>query len=130
MCIYSDDEIVNLYQTECAVIEKCTLKGDYRKGNKAGTKIQSMFKYLEANIPQAIRVLGLLLQDANVVVRTKAAAHCLSLAILQKVALDVLDSIAKDESFGVFSFNASMTLQVYKKQGYLKVYPSQRILQR
>lgn len=47
MCIYSDDEkIVDLYQTECAIIEKCTLKGDYRKGNEAGTKIQSMFKYL------------------------------------------------------------------------------------
>ena len=127
MRTYTDGEIIDFYQTECAVIEKCTCKGNYRKGNKAGAKIQSMFRYLETNIPQAGSVLGALLEDANAVVRTKAAAHCLSLDILQQPAVAVLESIAKDEKLGVFAFNASMTLQSYKKQGFIKVYPHQQM---
>ena len=126
MRTYTDGEIIDLYQTECAVIEECTHEGNYRKGNKAGASIQSMFAYLETDIPQAVRVLGTLLKNEDVVVRTKAAAHCLSLDILQQPAVEVLESVAENTDFGVFSLNASMTLQVYKKQGFLKVYPHQQ----
>lgn len=58
----------------------------------------------------------------NVVVRTKAAAYCLALNERTEIAEMVLKEIAENESNGIFGFNAKMTLQVWEKNGYLKIY--------
>lgn len=125
---YTDEQIVNIYLTECEIVEHSTLNGEYKKNNAAGKTLQNIFKYLENNLEQAEKVLHTLLNSRNVVVRCKAAAHCLSLSILQKEALKVLVAVSEDSSLGIFEFNAKMTLQVYQKQGFLKVYPSQKIM--
>ena len=58
----------------------------------------------------------------NVVVKTKAAAYCLALNERTALAEQVLEEIANEPSNGILGFNAEMTLKVWKKQGFLKIY--------
>jgi hypothetical protein len=68
-----------------------------------------------------------LLIEENVVTRTKAAAHCLSLNINTEQAVEILKKDSNDEENGIFGFNAKMTLKMWYEQGYLKIYPNQKI---
>jgi len=119
--------IIDQYKSTCLILRETTLNGDYKTGNKEGGKVVKIFKALERNKELAVLALPKLFKDENVVTRAKAAAHCLSLSITIDKALSVLEEIANDESLGIFSFNAKMTLQVFKKNGYLKVYQSQKL---
>ena len=64
-----------------------------------------------------------MLSSQNVVIRTKAAAYCLALNENIDMAEKVLSEISNNEENGIFGFNAKMTLDVWKKQGYLQIYP-------
>ena len=64
-----------------------------------------------------------MLSSQNVVIRTKAAAYCLALNENIDMAEKVLLEISNNEENGIFGFNAKMTLDVWKKQGYLHIYP-------
>ena len=54
-------------------------------------------------------------------------AHCLSLRICVDEAEKVLEKAAEDKNNGIFSFNAEMTLKVWRENGYLKMYPKQLV---
>ena len=38
------------------------------------------------------------------------------------IAIEVLSEISSKKENGIFGFNAKMTLDVWKKQGYLRIY--------
>lgn len=59
----------------------------------------------------------------NVVVRTDAAVYCLALNENIDEAEKVLSEISNNKEYGIFRLNAEMTLEVWKKQGYLHIYP-------
>jgi len=62
------------------------------------------------------------MKNRNVVVKTKAASHCIALNIRVNEAKNILEIVVKDKENGIFGFNAQMTLDVLKNRGYLKVY--------
>jgi hypothetical protein len=47
----------------------------------------------------------------------------LALNIHIEEATEALERVAQDESTGILGFNAGMTLKVWRKQGYLRMYP-------
>ena len=119
----SKDSIIEQYISSCKIMYDATLSGDYKKNNAERKQIISAFKLLEKDLQFAEECLVTLLENDNVVVRTKAAAHCLALNIKINEAIRVLVSAATDEKSGIFGFNAQMTLAVWREQGYLLVYP-------
>jgi len=118
----SEDAVIEQYISSCRIMYDATLSGDYKTSNAEGKQIISVFKLLEKDLQFAEDCLVTLLKNDNVVVKTKAAAHCLALNIKINEAIRVLEFTARDEKNGIFGFNAQMTLDVWRKQGYLKVY--------
>jgi hypothetical protein len=120
--IWTKSEVLTQYINSGIVMKKATLEGDYKTNNKEGKKITELFKYLEKNLILANESLPLLLSHENVVIRTKAAAHCLALRINITEAEKALVEIAEDGSNGIYGFNAEMTLKVWSENGHLQVY--------
>jgi len=118
-------DIINQYVEFCEIERKCTLNGDYKTSNKHGKRMLKVFKELEKDKNLAIELLPKLFNHQNVVARTDAAAHCLSLNICVKEAIECLEKIEKYEAENIFGFNAKMTLKVWREQGFLKMYPKQ-----
>jgi hypothetical protein len=119
---WSKSDIISQYIESGNVMYKATLEGDYKTNNKEGKKITQVFKYLEKNLELAADTLPLLFDNENVVIRTKAASHCLALKIHIDKAKKILEDAANDDKNGIFGFNAQMTLKVWHEQGFLKVY--------
>jgi len=120
--------VIDVYTKVCNILYETEKNGDYKRGNSEYKKIVKVFHILEKDIDLARNSLPMLFTSANVVTRTKAAAHCISLGICVVEAEKILTEIADKESANVFGLNAKMTLICYKKQGYLKVYQTQKIL--
>ena len=114
-------EIRSQYIQSLLVIEKSNLDGEYKIGNREGKKIIKLFKLLEEDIDLAKEVLPSLFDHESVKVKTCAAAHCLALKIFEQQAVDILEEIAK-LNVRVFSFEAEMTLEVWREKGDLQVY--------
>jgi hypothetical protein len=121
----SSQKIIEQYIETCEILKETTLSGNYKTGNKDGNNIIKIIKVLENDIELANSTLPQLFSSENVVAKSKAAAHCISLNIRVNEAEKALHEVAKDETNGVFAFNAQMTLKVWHEQGYLKVYAKQ-----
>ena len=119
-------DVIQQYTETGMIIRETTFNGDYKKGNREWKKVVIIFKCLEKDKELAKKSLPLLFKNENIATRTSAAAHCISLGIYVNEAIKVLKESA-DESNGIFGFDAKMTLKVYYEQGYLKVYPTQKI---
>jgi len=119
--IPSAAEIKRQYIESLVIIEKSNLDGEYKIGNKEGKRIILLFKLLEGNSDLAKEVLPPLLKHESIKVRLCAAAHCLGLNIFIDQAVAILGSISNLNT-SIFSFEAEMTLKVWREQGYLKVY--------
>lgn len=121
---HSKEEILKQYEESGKIMYRATLDGDYKTNNKEGKRLTEIFKYFEDNKEFALDCLNDMLHSENVVVRTKAAAYCLALNENIDIATEVLSEISSKKENGIFGFNAKMTLDVWKKQGYLRIYPS------
>lgn len=115
-------EIIDQYIQSCNIIYEATLIGDFKSNNKEGKKIIKLYKILETNLQLANDCLEILMKNRNVVVKTKAASHCIALNIRVSEAKNIQETVAKDKENGIFGFNAQMTLDVWKNRGFLKVY--------
>ena len=124
---YSVEEIVEQYEKSGRIIEETLLSGDYKTGNKEGKKLIKFFKMFERDRDLATECIDQLYKSECVRVRTKAAAYSLSLGINVPKAEAILYEIGHDESLGIVGFGAEMTLKVWKKQGFLKMYTDQQI---
>ena len=122
----SPDYLISRYLEHLLTIEDANMRGDYKAGNKEGKKVIRLFQVLEKNSDLARLVLPELLRHPSVKVRICGAAHCLSLRLYEDQAIALLNDIS-ELSIRIFSFEARMTLSVWEKQGYLKVYPKQEI---
>lgn len=120
---YSKEEVLRQYEESGKIMYQATLDGDYKTNNREGKQLTKIFKYFEKNKEFAFDCINDMLCSENVVVRTKAAAYCLALNENIDIALEVLTEISNKKENGIFGFNAKMTLEVWKKQGYLRIYP-------
>lgn len=120
---YSKEEILRQYEESGRIMYQATLDGDYKTNNMEGKRLTKIFKHFEGNKEFALDCINDMLCSENVVVRTKAAAYCLALNENIDIAQNVLAEISSKEENGIFGFNAKMTLDVWKKQGYLQIYP-------
>lgn len=124
---YNIDEIIKQYETSGEKMYQATLDGDYKTNNREGAKLIRIFKRFEKDRTLARQCIPELMKSANVVVRTKAAAYCLSLRMDVEVGEAMLKEISENEENGIFGFNAEMTLKVWHEEGYLQLYPTQQV---
>jgi hypothetical protein len=123
--IISPQAVIDQYIETCDILSETMPEGDYKRGNKEWNKVVKIFKILENNTELANNTLPLLFDNENVATRSKAAAHCISLNIRVDEAEEMLEEISRDKGYGIFRFEAEMTLKVWREQGYLLVYPEQ-----
>ena len=123
----SVEEIVEQYEISGRIIEETLLSGDYRRGNREGRKLIKFFKVFEKDRNLATECINRLYISECISVRIKAAAYSLSLGIDVPKAEAFLYETSLDKSLGIIRFNAEMTLKVWKKQGWLKIYPEQQV---
>lgn len=120
---YSKEEVLRQYEESGEIMYQATMVGDYKTNNKEGKRLLRIFKYFEENREFALDCIHEMLQSQNVVVRTDAAAYCLALNENIDIAEKTLLEISNNKEYGIFRLNAEMTLEVWKKQGYLHIYP-------
>ena len=119
---YSKDEVLRQYEESGKIMYRATMNGDYKVNNKEGKRLLKIFKYFEIDREFARECIKDMLNSENIVVRTDAAAYCLALNENIDIAEKVLSEISNNEANGIFGFNARMTLEVWKQQGYLQIY--------
>ena len=119
---YSKDEVLRQYEESGKIMYHATMNGDYKVNNKEGKRLLKIFKYFEIDREFARECIKDMLNSENIVVRTDAAAYCLALNENIDIAEKVLSEISNNEANGIFGFNARMTLEVWKQQGYLQIY--------
>ncbi len=119
---YTVDEIINIYEKSGRLMYDATLSGDYKTNNREGKRLTKIYKIFEANNEFGYQCIDRLIKSNNVVIKTKAAAYCLSLNYRIDYAVSVLQEIVENPDTGIFGFNAEMTLKVWKKNGCLKIY--------
>lgn len=115
-------EIIAQYETSGKIIFDATYSGNYRTGNREGKKLLKIFKMFEKNPEFARECIAELLNSDSVVVRIKAAAYCLALRQDIERAECVLEEISNNHDYGIFRFNAEMTLKVWREKGELQIY--------
>ena len=119
---YTVDEIIEVYEKSGKLMYDATLSGDYKTNNKEGTRLVKLFKMFEVDTDFGYKCIMRLFESHNVVVKTEAASYCLALNYNVDYAVSVLQEIAENPDNGIFGFNAEMTLKVWRKNGYLKIY--------
>lgn len=119
---YSKEEVLRQYEESGRIMYQATIDGNYKANNKEGKQLTKIFRYFENDIEFARECIKDMLDSENVVVRTDAAAYCLALNENIDIAERVLSEISNNEANGIFGFNAKMTLEVWKQQGYLQIY--------
>jgi len=119
---YTIDEIVAIYEKSGKLMYDATLSGDYKTNNREGKRLTKIYKLFELNNAFGYQCIDRLINSNNVVIRAKAAAYALSMNYKIDYAVSVLQEIAENPDNGIFGFNAKMTLKVWRKNGYLKIY--------
>ncbi len=119
---YTIDETIEIYEKSGELMYDATLSGDYKTNNREGKKLTKIYKLFESNNEYGFQCIDRLIKSENVVIKTKAAAYCLSLNYNIDYAVSVLQEIADNPDNGIFGFNAEMTLKVWQENGFLKIY--------
>jgi hypothetical protein len=94
-------------------------EGDFKTANKIYTKLTKIFNILLINQEFSEVILPKLLNDSNYCVQSWAAAHCLGLGVYKDEAVYKLEQISKMSASEAPSFEAKMTLQVWREKGVL-----------
>jgi hypothetical protein len=94
---------------------------DYKITNKAYKKIAKIFNQFRNDKTLADEILSKLILDDDIRVSAFAATHCLSLKTYVQKAEEILQKVSETKDIHLLSFNAEKTLEIWKKQGYLKL---------
>ena len=116
------EDIILQYEISGKIIYDATYSGDYKTNNREGKKLLKIYKVFEKNPEFAKECIPLLLDSDNVFVRTEAASYCLALHQDVEMAEHVLEEISSNHDYGIFRFNAEMTLKVWREKGELQLY--------
>ena len=119
---YTVEDVVREFEESGELTYHATMVGDYKTNNREKKRIIKLFKYFERNREFGYQCIERLLESGSVVVKTDAASFCLALSYNVERAVSVLERIASEQSYGIFRFNAEMTLKVWRERGYLKIY--------
>ena len=119
-------EILSQYEISGKIIYNATYSGDYKANNREGRKLLKIYKMFESNREFAKECIRDLLDSNNVVVRIEAASYCLALRQDVRLAEQVLEEISSNQNYGIFRFNAEMTLKVWREKGKLQLYQKKR----
>ena len=112
------DEYIKKYIELCSELDDYSKEG-VKKHNKAMRRLAKLFHQLENDKELATVVYESLMNHSNQRVRLTAAAHSLGLNVNLSLAEKVLKEISFNSHEPLSRFNAEMTLQVWKEQGYL-----------
>ena len=107
------EQFVEKFESLYEKIRIATLNGDYISGNRAEKEKRKLYNKLSQHEELTINVLENLLKSSNVVARISAASYLLKLNVNVKFCLKMLKEISKNKEYGIFCFNAEMTLKVY-----------------
>lgn len=113
-----NENILEYYEL-CRELNDGTTKEDIRRHNLAMKKLTKLYKKL-ANVEDKSFV-HMLLDNQDVQVSFIVATHCLGWGIYQKEAKKVLNRLARMKDNTELAFDAKMTLEIYKEQGYIEI---------
>ena len=116
------EAILKQYEISGRIIFDSERIGDWKAGNREAKKLINIFKLFEKDPVLADECIPLLLKSENVVVRLKGAAYCLALKRNVEIGEKVMTEISLDKQYGMWRFDAEMTLKQWHEQGYLLVY--------
>lgn len=106
------------YLSLCSHLNDCTTKADVRRHNAAMKKLSRLYHQIEGEQDRSF--LLTLLKNDDGRTRALAAAHCLGLGVYLPEAKKVLSALAEAKADPVLAFEAKMTLDVWRQQGYLR----------
>lgn len=112
-------KIIEEYKSYAYLHWKASREGDYKTANKNYTKLTRTYKMLLDNKELQKQILPELLNDSNYCVQVWAASHCLGLGIYKDEAVCSLEQISNISGNEAPSFEAKMTLEVWKEKGTL-----------
>lgn len=102
----------------CAGLNDCTTKEDAKRHNAAMKQLSKLFYQVEGESDKSF--LLELLTMGNDRTKALAAAHCLGFGVYVSEAKKVLSSLAKSNANPILASEAQATLDVWKRQGYLR----------
>ena len=108
------DQFIDL----CLKCDEYTKVG-VKRHNRAVKELSALYHKIEADKNFAGELYDSLLDHHDERVRSTAAAHSLGMNVNISKAESVLRDIAANSSNPFSRFNAEMTLQTWKKRGYL-----------
>ena len=112
-------KIIEEYKESAVLHWNASYKGDYRTANKNYAKLTKIFKMLLNSQELREETLPQLLHVSDYCVQAWAAAHCLGLGVYQDEAISILENISEMHASEAPSFEAKMTLKVWKEKGIL-----------
>ncbi len=113
------DKIIEEYKSYAVNHWKASCEGDHKSANRYYTKLTKLYNIFLENDEIKQSALVLLLNDNNYAVQNWASAHCLGLGYMEKEAEDTLIVIVNLTPNEAPSFEAKMTLKVWKEKGTL-----------
>lgn len=116
------EETLAQIESSARIIYDAIEVGDSKTANKENKKLIKIFKYFETNLEFAKECIDEMYNSSNIVVISDAAAYSLALKLDIDRAIDTLNEISKNDNYGIYSFNAEMTLKVWNKDKELKIY--------
>lgn len=102
----------------CADSNDYTTKVYVKRHNAAMKQLSKLFHQIEDEPDKSF--LLELLATGNDQAKALVAAHCLGFGVYVSEAKKVLSSLAKNKTNPILAFEAQTTLDVWKRQGYLK----------
>lgn len=112
-------KIIEEYKVYAILHWNASREGDYKTANKNYAKLTKIFKMLLNSQELREAALSQLLNDNDKCVQAWAAAHCLGLGMYLDEAISLLEQISEMSASEAPSFEAKMTLKVWKEKGIL-----------
>jgi hypothetical protein len=113
------NKIIEEYRNYAVLHWNASREGDYKTANKNYAKLTKIYKCLFDNEELREIILPQLLNDSSYAVQLWAAAHSLGLGRDKDTAVLKLEHISKMGTNEAPSFEAKMTIQVWREKGSL-----------
>lgn len=113
------NKIIEDYRNSAVGHWKASHEGDHKMANKYYSRLTKIYKLFLENKEIKELVLPQLINDSDYAVQTWASAHSLGLAFMKDEAESRLLLISNLPTNEAPSFEAKMTLQVWKEKGNL-----------
>lgn len=115
-----NEEVVKKIESIILEKEKRLAEGDSSKDRKLYVKLVKIYAEYIKDSENKGEILDPLMASEEPAVALTGAAYALSLGYRIGEAEDIILQISKKKDLGIVSFNAEMTLKVWKEQGFLK----------